>query len=52
VPEAIARHHRLRVALSFLCIWLVWGSTFLVIRYAIADIPPSACCCPASATPR
>jgi len=41
VPE---RSHRLRVLLAFACIWFVWGSTFLVIRYAIADIPPLLMC--------
>jgi drug/metabolite transporter (DMT)-like permease len=44
VPERTARHDRLLVALSFACIWCVWGSTFLVIRYAIADIPPLLMC--------
>jgi drug/metabolite transporter (DMT)-like permease len=44
VPERVVRHERLLVALSFACIWLIWGSTFLVIRYAIADIPPLLMC--------
>ena len=44
MPERVARHGRLLVALSFACIWFIWGSTFLVIRYAIADIPPLLMC--------
>ena len=34
------REHRIRTALAFAAIYLVWGSTFLAIRYAIATIPP------------
>jgi drug/metabolite transporter (DMT)-like permease len=30
--------------LAFLSIWLVWGSTFLAIRYAIVGIPPILMC--------
>jgi drug/metabolite transporter (DMT)-like permease len=32
------------VALAFLCIYLVWGSTFLVIRVALRDLPPLFLC--------
>jgi drug/metabolite transporter (DMT)-like permease len=32
--------HRLRVILCFLAIYLVWGSTYLAIRYAVETIPP------------
>ena len=42
--ERAARHDRWLVALSFACIWLIWGSTFLAIRYAIVDIPPLLMC--------
>lgn len=35
-----ARGHRVIVVLAFLCIWLIWGSTYLAIRYAVATIPP------------
>jgi len=38
-----ARHpraHRLMVVLAFLSIYLIWGSTYLAIRYAVATIPP------------
>ena len=44
MPERSARHDRLRVLLSFACIWFIWGSTFLIIRYAITDIPPLLMC--------
>jgi drug/metabolite transporter (DMT)-like permease len=29
-----------RIALAFLAIYLIWGSTFLATRYAVATIPP------------
>ena len=32
--------HRARVAAAFAAIYLMWGGTFLAIRYAVADIPP------------
>jgi len=31
---------RLRVVLAFLAIYLVWGSTYLAIRFAVETIPP------------
>jgi drug/metabolite transporter (DMT)-like permease len=31
---------RVRVVLCFLAIYLVWGSTYLAIRYAVQTIPP------------
>ena len=43
MPEA-SRHERALVPLAFASIWLVWGSTFLAIRYAIAGIPPVLMC--------
>ena len=30
----------LRVLLAFAAIFIVWGSTYLAIRYAVAEIPP------------
>lgn len=44
MPERSAAHDRLRVLLSFACIWFIWGSTFLVIRVVIRDIPPLLMC--------
>jgi drug/metabolite transporter (DMT)-like permease len=32
--------HRARIAAAFATIYLMWGGTFLAIRYAVADIPP------------
>jgi drug/metabolite transporter (DMT)-like permease len=37
---AVARTHRLTVVLSFISIYLIWGSTYLAIRYAVETIPP------------
>jgi drug/metabolite transporter (DMT)-like permease len=31
---------RWRVALAFACIYLIWGSTYLAIRFAIETLPP------------
>ena len=35
-----ARPRRALVVLAFATIYLVWGSTFLALRYAVADLPP------------
>jgi drug/metabolite transporter (DMT)-like permease len=35
-----AGHDRVLVLLAFLCIYLIWGSTYLAIRYAVETIPP------------
>lgn len=40
VTGAPARPHRPTVVLCFLSIYLIWGSTYLAIRYAVEDIPP------------
>jgi len=34
------RLHRAAVIFSFLSIYLIWGSTYLAIRYAVETIPP------------
>ena len=31
---------RVKIALGFLAIYLIWGSTFLATRYAVKTIPP------------
>src|SRR5437667_4878623 len=31
---------RVLMALSFIAIYVIWGSTYLAIRYAVATIPP------------
>src|SRR4029077_109888 len=38
--HARARTHRFTVIFAFLSIYLIWGSTHLAIRYAVATIPP------------
>jgi drug/metabolite transporter (DMT)-like permease len=40
VTQSAARTHRFTVAVSFLSIYLIWGSTYLAIRYAVETIPP------------
>jgi drug/metabolite transporter (DMT)-like permease len=35
-----ARPGRLEAILAFLAIYVIWGSTFLAIRYAVESIPP------------
>lgn len=37
---ATDRHENLKLALAFAAIYLVWGSTYLAIRYAVETIPP------------
>jgi drug/metabolite transporter (DMT)-like permease len=37
---SIAQTHRVTVVLCFLSIYVVWGSTYLAIRYAVETIPP------------
>ena len=34
------RSLRLRIAGAFAAIYVMWGGTFLAIRYAVADVPP------------
>jgi len=40
VSRSLARSHRFAVILCFLSIYLIWGSTYLAIRYAVETIPP------------
>src|SRR5437879_5503790 len=35
-----ARGHAIKLALAFAAIYLIWGSTYLAIRYAVETIPP------------
>jgi drug/metabolite transporter (DMT)-like permease len=39
-PAAHKRKDSIKVALAFVAIYLVWGSTYLAIRYAVGTIPP------------
>lgn len=38
--DALATRRRLLLALAFAAVWLVWGSTYLVIAIGIETIPP------------
>jgi drug/metabolite transporter (DMT)-like permease len=38
--KSSARPNRIAVTLAFLAIYVVWGSTYLAIRYAVETIPP------------
>src|SRR5437763_13384045 len=38
---ALAKHsNRSTILFSFFSIWIIWGSTYLAIRYAVETIPP------------
>ena len=39
-PRDNKRDSRLLIFLAFACIYLIWGSTYLAIRYAVETIPP------------
>src|SRR5690349_16601778 len=34
------RGYTIKMALAFVAIYLIWGSTYLAIRYAVETIPP------------
>src|SRR5580693_4229974 len=38
--NARARSHAIKLALAFVAIYVIWGSTYLAIRYAVETIPP------------
>ena len=40
ISRSAARTHRSTVVLAFISIYLIWGSTYLAIRYAVETIPP------------
>src|ERR1700720_3946422 len=40
IPVSQAPANRLRVVVAFFAIYVIWGSTYLAIRYAVAAIPP------------
>src|ERR1700739_3429602 len=39
-PSERSRGGAIKIALAFVAIYLVWGSTYLAIRYAVETIPP------------
>lgn len=38
--SACDRSHAIKLALAFIAIYVIWGSTYLAIRYAVETIPP------------
>ena len=40
LPATGVRSLRVQVALAFFAIYIIWGSTYLAIRYAVETIPP------------
>src|SRR5256712_6365182 len=41
MPTAAESRHRLMVALNFAAVYTLWGSTYLAIRFGVADLPPA-----------
>ena len=39
-PHDLTGGNRLLIFLAFSCIYVIWGSTYLAIRYAVETIPP------------
>jgi drug/metabolite transporter (DMT)-like permease len=39
-PHDVTGGNRLLIFLAFACIYVIWGSTYLAIRYAVETIPP------------
>jgi drug/metabolite transporter (DMT)-like permease len=39
--DAAAGRHRLLVTLNFTAVYLLWGSTYLAIRYGVQTLPPA-----------
>jgi len=39
-PAAEAKRNRTRVVLAFAAVYVIWGSTYLFIKYAIESVPP------------
>ena len=39
-PAAIAKRNQMRILLAFAAVYVLWGSTYLFIKYAIETIPP------------
>ena len=40
VSNKKGRENRLLMVVAFACIYIIWGSTYLAIRYAVETIPP------------
>lgn len=39
-PAAVAKRNRTRILLAFAAVYVLWGSTYLFIKFAIDTIPP------------
>ena len=39
-PAQVAQRNRLRIVLAFAAVYVLWGSTYLFIKYAIETLPP------------
>ena len=39
-PAALAKRNNMRILLAFAAVYVLWGSTYLFIKYAIEVIPP------------
>lgn len=39
-PAAIAKRNATRIVLAFAAVYVLWGSTYLFIKYAVETIPP------------
>jgi drug/metabolite transporter (DMT)-like permease len=39
-PAALTRRNRVRIIVAFAAVYVVWGSTYLFIKYAVDAIPP------------
>ncbi len=40
LAQSHQRSHAIKLALAFVAIYVIWGSTYLAIRYAVETIPP------------
>ena len=41
-PAAVAQRNKTRILLAFAAVYVLWGSTYLAIKYAVASFPPFA----------
>jgi drug/metabolite transporter (DMT)-like permease len=39
-PAAVAKRNRTRILIAFAAVYVLWGSTYLAIKYAVASFPP------------
>ena len=41
-PQAASSRLPLLVVLSLFCVYVIWGSTYLAMRFVVAELPPPA----------